>query len=716
MIELAGVQPRDDDRVVEMLPAGVPEAHRLASAVLRDPVGAEDAVQEALLRAWSRRRSIRFELGEPQRWFMRIVVNVCRHELRRKRRQPVAAIDPGVTATEAGSSPPARDDLDLAIGRLTDDEQIVLALRFGRDLTIPHIASQLALPEGTVKSRLHYALEHVRAALDRGASGGGATTMSVPDLETRIRAYYDKFQPDDSTHLVLASQKQLEDARRPRQRGPLWGSLRLAAVLAVAVIFLAVLFLPRGGTVGPGSGTNSPGPTFNLPAALDAQVDQAGLMRTGGIWAVQGWYFLTSTDNGATWRAGTFPSPGGLVAVEQVFVLDQDHAWAITSNGMNGGLASPTVPRQMFEMNRTTDGGRTWQTASVSGDFRCDTASISFVDADHGFVMCSYASTPGPNGQNNEVRTQAKKGAGTVLRTNDGGATWSVAGGATGLGSQFTASDATTLWSAPDYTSSGLTGPTLSVSRDAGATWSTVSLPEMYTGFIPGPVEVGVDSGPIFWDANDGALAVDVYVAGTSSPPAVWFYRTEDAGRSWTLTKKPAYLPPMAGPDALVGKEWVVVGTNANGFFGLSESSDFGATWTDVPGFGMPPNTAFISLDFADRDHAIATVFVGPGSRALMQSSDGGRTWHAADFGNARAMVSSKSADPAAASNLAGDYETMAIKDPPTAWNLLSSYSQRAFGSEAAFEAAETTLAKRTGYTGPQLGAPTQSLDVLSKA
>lgn len=166
MIELAGVQTHDDDRVVDMLLAGVPEAHRLASAVLRDPVGAEDAVQEALLRAWSRRRSIRFELGEPHRWFMRIVVNVCRDELRRRRRQPVATADPAVTAVKAGSSTPADDDLERAVGRLTEDEQIVLALRFGRDLTIPQIASQLAVPEGTVKSRLHYALEHVRAELD----------------------------------------------------------------------------------------------------------------------------------------------------------------------------------------------------------------------------------------------------------------------------------------------------------------------------------------------------------------------------------------------------------------------------------------------------------------------------------------------------------------------------------------------------------------------
>ena len=175
MIELAGVQPCDDDRVAESLLAGVPEAHRLASWILRDPIGAEDAVQEALLRAWKVRRTIRFELGEPHRWFMRIVLNVCRDELRRRRRQPVvsaahdkAPMSTTIAATMATTAPTLadRDDLDRAIGRLKEDEQIVLGLRFGRDMTIPQIATQLRLPEGTVKSRLHYALEHVRAAIE----------------------------------------------------------------------------------------------------------------------------------------------------------------------------------------------------------------------------------------------------------------------------------------------------------------------------------------------------------------------------------------------------------------------------------------------------------------------------------------------------------------------------------------------------------------------
>jgi len=544
--------------------------------------------------------------------------------------------------------------------------------------------------------------------------------MNAPDLETRIRSYYRTCEPEDSARLMLASRVLLDDARRPSPRKLLWGSLRLAATVAAAAVLLAVLVLPRLGgqvgnqVVGPVPGTGLPGPTFDVPAALSAQVDEAGLMRTGGIWAVQGSYFLTSTDNGVTWRAGTFPSPGGFVAVEQVFVLDPDHAWAITSNGMNGGLASPAASGQLFVVNRTSNGGRTWQSTTVSGNYRCDSATLSFADAGHGFIMCSYGSTSGPNGSNNEVRTQATKGSGTVLRTDDGGAGWSVAGSAAGLGSQFTAADANTLWSAPDSGSSDLTGVSLMVSRDAGQTWSPVNLPGMYPDPIPGPVALGVD-GPVFWDAADGVIAVGVYEYNSGTKPAVWFYRTSDAGRSWTVFKKPTEWPPTSNePGAIAGKQWATIGSNKNGFFGLVTSSDFGASWTDVPGSGMPENTSFLSVDLIDKDHGIATVFGAQGTRVLMQTSDGGRTWHPANFGDSRAKLGANSGDVDAVKNLALNYTTMATKSPPTAWNMLSSYSQRAFGSESAFETAMVALGKRTNYA-LAMGEITNSAAVISQ-
>lgn len=496
-------------------------------------------------------------------------------------------------------------------------------------------------------------------------------------------------------------------------------SLATVAVLVVVASLVVVLTLPRGGTPGPGDGTSSPGPTFNVPAALDAKVDEAGLMRSGGIWAVEGSYLLTSTDNGATWRAGTFPSPVWPSAPASVFVLDPDHAWAIASSLPGGSASGSEPPGQLFVLSRTSDGGVTWQSTPVAGDFRCDAATISFADASRGYIMCSYGAVPGPNGQNNEVRTGATQGAGTVLRTADGGASWSVAGSATGLGSGFTASDATTLWSAPDSGSSNLTGAALYLSRDSGATWSTVDLPDLPAAPAPPNSTVVDAAGPVFWDASNGAFAISVFANGSGTPPADWYYRTSDAGRSWSVVKRSTLNPvmgtPLPFPVALVGREWAVIGMD--GFDGLTVSADFGITWTRTPWTGMPPNSPPAWLDFTDPSHAAARAFVATGTYALLLSADGGRTWRPADFGDARARVrANRSQDPGAAASTATEFETMAHKDPALAWNMLSSYSQRAFGGEPAFEAAETALGTRTGSAFPQLSQPTQDLGQLSRA
>lgn len=474
---------------------------------------------------------------------------------------------------------------------------------------------------------------------------------------------------------------------------------------------LATVVLPRlDGLVGSVSPTGSPGPTFNLPAALDAQVDEAGLMRSGGIWAVQGSYLLTSTDNGGSWHAGTFPSPGELATPQEVFVLDPDHAWTIASSVVAGGepSAGPSPEGQLFVVDRTGDGGRTWLSTPVSGSFGCETATLSFVDADHGFLMCAPRSD-GAGG----AGTSATKGSGTVLRTDDGGATWTTAGGGSGLGSGFTASDANTVWSASGYGSPVTAGAALYGSRDAGQTWSSVALPDLAS--VPQGARASVVAGPVFWDASDGAFAVAISPVASSVQPALWFYRTSDAGRSWTVVKEPLRDPvsPLA-PGAVVGRVWAAVGTN-RGLFGLTVSPDFGASWQDVPGFGMPESTAFDWLDFIDKDHAVATVFAASGTTALMLSWDGGRTWHAADFGDARAKVPANPVqDAIAAENTASEFATMAAKQPETAWRLLSSYSQRAFGSYEAFQAAQAALFKRVNYTSA-VGEPTHGADVLNR-
>jgi RNA polymerase sigma-70 factor (ECF subfamily) len=72
----------------------------------------------------------------------------------------------GIESSDSHGSTVARLSLAPAFSKLTPDQRIVVVLRFWRDLSIEEIAERLAIPAGTVKSRLHYALRTLQAALE----------------------------------------------------------------------------------------------------------------------------------------------------------------------------------------------------------------------------------------------------------------------------------------------------------------------------------------------------------------------------------------------------------------------------------------------------------------------------------------------------------------------------------------------------------------------
>jgi RNA polymerase sigma-70 factor (ECF subfamily) len=153
-----------EQAIRELLLSRLSAAYRTATCILRDADSAEDAVQEAALRAWTNRHQLR-DPDKVDAWFSRIVVNVCRAELARSaKRRPGPVERSEESVAEPGDTWAVRDETGRALARLTSDEQIVVALRFGRDLSVPQIATCTGLHEGTVKSRLHSAQEHLRAA------------------------------------------------------------------------------------------------------------------------------------------------------------------------------------------------------------------------------------------------------------------------------------------------------------------------------------------------------------------------------------------------------------------------------------------------------------------------------------------------------------------------------------------------------------------------
>jgi RNA polymerase sigma-70 factor (ECF subfamily) len=142
------------------------QSYRLAALVLRNRDEAEDATQEAIARAWSRWNSLR----DPSRfdaWFDRILVNVCRNRLRHARTIRVVELADAIAEPSVDTHTGALSRMALApaFERLTPDQRIVVVLRYWRDLSIDEIADRLAVPAGTVKSRLHYALKTMREAM-----------------------------------------------------------------------------------------------------------------------------------------------------------------------------------------------------------------------------------------------------------------------------------------------------------------------------------------------------------------------------------------------------------------------------------------------------------------------------------------------------------------------------------------------------------------------
>jgi RNA polymerase sigma-70 factor, ECF subfamily len=156
------------ERFLRLANGELDRAYRLAGLILADQHEAEDATQDALLRAWRSAGSLRDPAGF-QAWFDRILVNVCRDRLRRRGRVRLITIDDAPSAS-AERDPFRtifdRDEVLRAMASLDDDHRIVIVLHYWADLTLEGVAARVGWPVGTVKSRLHRALMAMRSRLD----------------------------------------------------------------------------------------------------------------------------------------------------------------------------------------------------------------------------------------------------------------------------------------------------------------------------------------------------------------------------------------------------------------------------------------------------------------------------------------------------------------------------------------------------------------------
>lgn len=146
---------------------------RLAYLILGDPDEAEDAAQEAFIRAY--RALERFDLQRPLRpWLLSIGANLARNRRRsigryfaalRRRAQMEPPNASG--AEEQSSKKWQAQQVWQAVQQLSQSDQQVVFLRFFLELSVEETAQAIEVAPGTVKSRLHRALERLRTIIDK---------------------------------------------------------------------------------------------------------------------------------------------------------------------------------------------------------------------------------------------------------------------------------------------------------------------------------------------------------------------------------------------------------------------------------------------------------------------------------------------------------------------------------------------------------------------
>lgn len=127
---------------------------------------AEDAVQEALLRAWRKTDAWAHPEG-PLPFLLTITRNeALRHRGRLRPERFAEAPEAGADEDVELDRTPLRVDIDRALDMLSPEDRMLLELRYRHDLKQRVIASRLGMPEGTIKRRLHELRDRLRGMLE----------------------------------------------------------------------------------------------------------------------------------------------------------------------------------------------------------------------------------------------------------------------------------------------------------------------------------------------------------------------------------------------------------------------------------------------------------------------------------------------------------------------------------------------------------------------
>ena len=160
-VALSGARAGDAD-FDSVIGAHLEAGYRTALAVLRNPIEAEDAVQEAAIKAWRRIRQLR-DSASARAWFLTIVANECR-SMRRTRWWSVVRlshVEPPEQHLESD-----RTDIGRALGKLPAEDRLALFLHFYLDLPLEDVGAVLGLSAAGAKTRVYRAAKKLRPDLE----------------------------------------------------------------------------------------------------------------------------------------------------------------------------------------------------------------------------------------------------------------------------------------------------------------------------------------------------------------------------------------------------------------------------------------------------------------------------------------------------------------------------------------------------------------------
>lgn len=139
----------------------------IAIRVLSNREDAEDAVQSALVDAWRDLPKLR-EIERFDAWLYRLLIRSCYEHAGSRRRfsAQVRELRLEPTTGDSSSSLADRDQIERAFSRLSVEQRAVVVLHHYRSMSLKETADVMGIAEGTARSRLHYALKTLRAAIE----------------------------------------------------------------------------------------------------------------------------------------------------------------------------------------------------------------------------------------------------------------------------------------------------------------------------------------------------------------------------------------------------------------------------------------------------------------------------------------------------------------------------------------------------------------------